>query len=53
MGTHGISDALKKSMICVDYAEIESKYVGETSKKLSSLFQTASSQNANVIKLSD
>lgn len=46
MAAHGISDALKKSMICVDYAEIESKYVGETSKNLSRLFQTASSQDA-------
>ena len=33
-------------MICVDYAEIESKYVGETSKNLSRLFQTASEQDA-------
>ena len=32
-------------MICVDYAEIESKYVGETSKNLSRLFQTAKEQD--------
>lgn len=46
MAAHGITDALHKKMICVDYAEIESKFVGETSKNLSKLFQTASEQNA-------
>lgn len=46
MAAHAISDALDKPMICVDYAEIESKYVGETSKNLSRLFQTASEQGA-------
>ena len=46
MAAHGICGELGKSIICVDYAEIESKYVGETSKNLSRLFQTASSQDA-------
>jgi len=46
MAAHAISDVLPKMMICVDYAEIESKYVGETSKNLSRLFQTASEQDA-------
>lgn len=46
MAAHAISDSLHKSMICVDYAEIESKYVGETSKNLSRLFQAASEQGA-------
>lgn len=46
MAAHAISDALGKAMICVDYAEIESKYVGETSKNLSRLFQTASEKEA-------
>ena len=46
MAAHAISDALHKPMLCVDYAEIESKYVGETSKNLSKLFQTASEQDA-------
>lgn len=46
MAAHAISDALHKSMLCVDYAEIESKYVGETSKNLSRLFQTANEQDA-------
>lgn len=46
VAAHSIAAALHLSMICVDYAEIESKYVGETSKNLSNLFQTASEQNA-------
>lgn len=46
MAAHAISGELDKRMICVDYAEIESKYVGETSKNLSRLFQTASEQDA-------
>lgn len=46
MAAHGICGELGKSIICVDYAEIESKYVGETSKNLSRLFQTASDQDA-------
>lgn len=46
MAAHAISAALHKPMICVDYAEIESKYVGETSKNLSRLFQTAGEQDA-------
>lgn len=45
MAAHAIADALQKKMICVDYAEIESKYVGETSKNLSRLFQTAKEQD--------
>lgn len=46
VAAHAISAALRLPMICVDYAEIESKYVGETSKNLSNLFQTAKDQNA-------
>ena len=46
VAAHAIAAALQLPMICVDYAEIESKYVGETSKNLSSLFQTAGEQNA-------
>ena len=45
MAAHAITSALEKQMICVDYAEIESKYVGETSKNLSRLFQTAKEQD--------
>ena len=46
VAAHAIAAALRLPMICVDYAEIESKYVGETSKNLSNLFQTAGEQNA-------
>lgn len=45
MSAHAIASALHKRMICVDYAEIESKYVGETSKNLNRLFQTAREQD--------
>ncbi|MDE5700254.1 MAG: ATP-binding protein [Lachnospiraceae bacterium] len=45
MAAHAITNELQKMMICVDYAEIESKYVGETSKNLSKLFQTATEQD--------
>ena len=40
MAAHAIASELKKKMICVNYADIESKYVGETSKNLSVLFTT-------------
>lgn len=46
MAAHAITNELQKMMICVDYAEIESKYVGETSKNLSRLFHTAGEQDA-------
>lgn len=46
MAAHAIARELGLPMICVDYAEIESKYVGETSKNLSALFRTASDKNA-------
>lgn len=38
MSAHAIAAALDKKLICVNYADIESKYVGETSKNLSKLF---------------
>lgn len=46
VAAHAIASSLYLQMICVDYAEIESKYVGETAKNLSSLFQTAHEQNS-------
>ena len=46
LAAHAITQALGLQMICVNYAEIESKYVGETSKNLSSLFQTAKDTGA-------
>ena len=41
MAAHAIANELNKKMICVNYAEIESKYVGETSKNLTALFNYA------------
>ena len=41
MAAHAIAKAVAMPLLCVDYAEIESKYVGETSKNLSALFHTA------------
>ena len=38
MAAHAIAAALHKKLVCVNYADIESKYVGETSKNLKSLF---------------
>ena len=46
MAAHAIAKELKMPMICVDYAEIESKYVGETSKNLSNLFRMATEKKA-------
>ena len=46
MGAHAIAKAISMPLICVDYAEIESKYVGETSKNLSNLFRTAQEKQA-------
>ena len=41
MAAHAIANQLGKKMICVNYADIESKYVGETSKNLTALFKSA------------
>lgn len=46
MAAHAIAKELDLPMICVDYAEIESKYVGETSKNLTNLFQISTEHNA-------
>lgn len=46
MAAHGIAKAIGLPMICVDYAEIESKYVGETAKNLSDLFRVAREKQA-------
>lgn len=48
MAAHAIANALNMPLICVDYAEIESKYVGETSKNLTSLFRTAVEDHAAI-----
>ena len=48
VAAHAVSSALHLQMICVDYAEIESKYVGETAKNLSDLFKTATEREAMI-----
>lgn len=45
MSANAIASALNKKLICVNYADIESKYVGETSKNLSRLFSDPGSKN--------
>ncbi len=48
MAAHAIASALGKPIICVNYAEIESKYVGETSKNLTNLFSNPTSKQCIV-----
>ena len=38
MAAHAIAAALHQKLVCVNYADIESKFVGETSKNLTQLF---------------
>lgn len=49
MAAHAIASALKKEIIFVDYAEIESKYVGETAKNIKRIFQLAEESDAVII----
>ena len=49
MTAHAIAKMLNKKIILVNYAEIESKYVGETSKNLVSLFQFAMKNDAVIL----
>lgn len=43
--SHAIANELGKKLICVDYSEIESKYVGDTPKNLKKLFDFAKSRD--------
>jgi SpoVK/Ycf46/Vps4 family AAA+-type ATPase len=49
MTAHAIAKMLNKKIVIVNYAEIESKYVGETSKNLVSLFQFAKENDAIIL----
>lgn len=49
MTAHAIAKMLDKKIVLVNYAEIESKYVGETSKNLVSLFQFAKENDAIIL----
>lgn len=46
MAAHVIASELNKPLISVNYAEIESKYVGETAKNITKLFTLAKEQDA-------
>ncbi|MDO5652280.1 MAG: AAA family ATPase, partial [Moraxella sp.] len=46
MAAHAIAHALNKPIIAVNYSEIESKYVGETSKNITALFNHAKESQA-------
>jgi len=41
MAAHAIADRLNKKLLAINYADIESKYVGDTPKNLTKAFQTA------------
>lgn len=49
MAAHAIANELNKEILFVDYAEIESKYVGETAKNIKQLFETAEMLDAVII----
>lgn len=49
MAAHAIAREMNKQVIFVDYAEIESKYVGETAKNIKQLFDTAAKLDAAII----
>ena len=49
MAAHAIAHELNKQILFVDYAEIESKYVGETAKNIKQLFATAAELDAIII----
>lgn len=49
MAAHAVADKLGMQLIRVNYAEIESKYVGETSKNLVKLFNEAEEKNAIIL----
>ena len=49
MTAHAIADKLNKKLLIVDYSEIESKYVGETSKNLVNLFNNAKLKDAIIL----
>lgn len=46
MAAHAIASELKQKLIMVDYAQLESKYVGETSKNIAQIFKQAKEHNA-------
>lgn len=43
---HGVASAMKQQILCVNYAEIESMYAGESPKNLIAAFNAAQENNA-------
>lgn len=46
MAAHAIANQLNRKILTVDYSQIESKYVGETSKNLAAMFNYAKESNS-------
>ena len=46
MAAHGIADALSKKILIANFAEIESKYVGDSPKNLENIFTVAQNEGA-------
>lgn len=46
MAAHAVAHSLRKNILCVNYADVESKYVGETGKNLIALFRFAEDRDA-------
>lgn len=46
MAAHAIANQLERNILTVDYSQIESKYVGETSKNLTAMFDYAKESNS-------
>lgn len=49
MAAYAIANELNRSLFAVNYAELESKYVGETSKNITSLFSEAKKCNGIIL----
>lgn len=49
MSAHALAKKLNKNLVIVNYAEIESKYVGETSKNLVDLFRFAEENDVVIL----
>lgn len=49
MAAHAVASVLNKKILQVNYADIESKYVGETAKNLQQMFQKAQTEKAVIL----
>ncbi|MFN8578226.1 MAG: ATP-binding protein [Candidatus Sericytochromatia bacterium] len=46
MTAHAIANKLNKNIICMDYSQIESKYIGDSAKNINLLFKQAEKTNS-------